>query len=240
MAAMSEVGRKQIILDEIQRIAAETGKAPGVKAFKNATGIAPHEWQGVYWARWGDAVAEAGLEASLWQRRFESSEVLKRVAEAAARQKSMPTKAEMQLLRRADPSFPSYKTITSHFSGHVGLIEALREFCQADAAFRDLLGALPVPPVVVSPCLTRPDGCVYLLKSGAHYKVGRSAEIERRVKEIRVALPEATQLVHLIHTDDPAGIEAYWHRRFADRRANGEWFKLSRDDVAAFRKRKYQ
>ena len=55
---------KQVILDEIRRTAAANGRRPlGTARFERETGINEYEW-GKYWARFGDAQKEAGLEAN--------------------------------------------------------------------------------------------------------------------------------------------------------------------------------
>lgn len=82
-------------------------------------------------------------------------------------------------------------------------------------------------------------GHVYLLKHGNDYKIGKSYDVTRRYKEIKVQMPQVTEEIHTIATDDPSGIEAYWHNRFRDKKLEGEWFQLSLSDVKAFKKRKF-
>jgi hypothetical protein len=82
-------------------------------------------------------------------------------------------------------------------------------------------------------------GHVYMLKYDKVYKIGRSTDASRRHKDIRVQMPYMTEEVHIIETDDPVGIEAYWHNRFKNKRLKGEWFKLTAADIRAFKKRKF-
>jgi hypothetical protein len=57
--------------------------------------------------------------------------------------------------------------------------------------------------------------------------------------ERRIELQEKPDVVHLITTDDPTGIETYRHKRFAEKNTNGEWFALTADDVRAFKRPRF-
>ena len=54
--------------------------------------------------------------------------------------------------------------------------------------------------------------------------------------------PQDVRIIHSIATDDPAGIERYWLDRFEPKRVKDkkELFRLTPDDVAAFKSRGYQ
>jgi hypothetical protein len=52
----TEENERDHILEEIRRIAKESGQAPGQTLFARHTGIAAHQWRGKFWAGWGDAL----------------------------------------------------------------------------------------------------------------------------------------------------------------------------------------
>lgn len=235
---------RQHILSEIQRLATvNKGQPPGQTLFARETGIGSHQWRGKFWARWGDALIEAGYAPNAWTERLDSNEVMVGLAAACRHYGRLPTRDEIQLYRKTNPSIPSEQAIKRHFGRRSELISALRTWAVGTEAFSDIAALLPAVSEdrAHHPTPSKSvEGFVYLIKSGDFYKIGRGDDLERRVKQITVALPDKAALVHSIRTDDPAGIEAYWHRRFAEKRANGEWFKLASLDVSAFKKRKFQ
>jgi hypothetical protein len=151
-----------------------------------------------------------------------------------------PTSAELRLRRREDSSFPS-RGVFSRLGRKGDLARLVVDRCEAlDTHARAVEIARPfaeVPPPD-APSAEQPSetGFVYLIKAGPYYKIGRTNSIGRREYELAIQLPEKPEVLHLIETDDPTGVEAYWHNRFANRRTRGEWFDLSRADIRAFRR----
>jgi hypothetical protein len=235
---------RQHIISEIRRTAID-GKPLGSQAFFTTTGIKAHDWRGKYWARWGDALIEAGFTPNVWIARVDESHIFQSLAAFTRKLGRFPTLSEMGIERRKDKNFPSSKTVQSHCN-KAELIGKVLEFCQAQEGYKDVEEILRKTELPAQrkelPELkdgTIQLGYVYLLQSARLYKIGFSKAALNRASVVGNLSPEGGEIIHLIRTDDMRGIEAYWHRRFADKRGNGEWFALSAADVAAFKRRKF-
>lgn len=233
---------RETILTEIRRLAdLNGGKAPGAKAFEDQTGMSQSAWRGKYWARWTDAVKEAGLAPNEPHIKLEDDHLLEKLAEAFRHFGKAPTYAELRLYRRDHQDFP-HRAMQNRFQSTAEAHNRLLEWARTQQGYSDIVAMLEgVTTEAEAESSGRTDGFVYLIAWGNYFKIGRGEELERRVKQVQTGLPDSGKLVHAIKTDDPSGIEAYWHRRFAEKRAeNGEWFKLSKADVTAFKRRKFQ
>ncbi len=235
---------RQHILDEIRRTAQQNGGiALGSRRFREATGIRPVDWEGKYWARWGDAVREAGFEANKLRSSYDRDYLFEQYISLTRKLGRLPVKRELLLETRRTPGFPNEKTFARTMGRTKERLDTLRAYC-SERGYEEVLTLLPAHEDLQPASPLHKDnevniGAVYLIKFGRNYKIGYSNSVGRREYEIALQLPEKETLVHAIRTDDPAGIEQYWHRRFVARRGNGEWFALTAEDVTAFRRRKF-
>jgi hypothetical protein len=236
---------KDRIIAEIRRTAAENGGVPwGQRRFQSEAGISVGMWRGKYWRTWTEALTEAGFSPNPKVEPFPRDELIVRLVKLTRKQGRFPTTADVALAKQADPTLPRPQTFRLLGDIHART-EIVRAYAAAHPAYRDVLDLLPpalektVEGSNSSDVDSGTDGAVYMLKLGKHYKIGKSFSVPRRHKEIAIELPEKPDVVHVITTDDPTGIEAYWHKRFAEKHTNGEWFALTRQDVQAFKRRRF-
>jgi hypothetical protein len=241
---------KQIILSEIGRTAAlNAGKPVGVRRFQTETGIAEHEWRGSHWARWGDALSEAGFAPLEWNTGSSVEEILGVMAKIVRQYRRYPTVSEILIEKKKDETVPTPKALRRKLGAKAEAIERLRDYCASSEEYADVsailamevTGAIPAPDHRrrVETNKSASTSCVYLVKSGKLYKIGYSENHWRRKSELHKQTSEGITEVHTISVvDDAPGIERYWHERFKDKRRHGEWFDLSAEDIRAFKRRK--
>jgi hypothetical protein len=241
---------REHILSEIKRTADENGGIPlGIGRFREATGVRKEDWYGIFWTKWSDAQIEAGLEPNRFSLpAFDEMWMLHKIIDYVRELGRFPTIPEFKMKRNNDSEFPNTNTLRKRLGSKLQMIEKVLDYCRADNGFDDIIEiCLPLCGFLKankksSECISDANeeiGHVYLLKHDKVYKIGKSIDVSKRYKDIKVQMPHKTEEIHVIKTDDPSGIEAYWHNRFKDKRLEGEWFKLSVQDVKAFKKRKF-
>lgn len=77
------------------------------------------------------------------------------------------------------------------------------------------------------------QGIVYLLKSGEYYKIGKTKNLPSRLDSLAVGVrvPFDIQLIHNFKSNDYNNAEIELHKKFESKRADGEWFTLSPEDI---------
>jgi hypothetical protein len=239
---MQNLSKEKIVSAYSRLVKEQGGKLIGERIFKRETGFSPYYWKGGYWRSWSAFQADSGYAPNSQTEKMPDEILLHRFAELALERNEIPTDADLLLKRREDPSFPSKNTYR-RWGSRDALLAKVAEYCEAKEQFVLVLDFLKQG---VSDSLDhrlnsrRVSGFVYLLRSGKKYKLGKTNAVGRRLRELAIQLPEKPDAVHVIETNDPEGIEQYWHRRFAEKREGGEWFALTTDDVKAFKLRRFQ
>jgi hypothetical protein len=239
---MKKLSAEAIIKSYTDMVRARGGVPIGERVFGRESGIPRYNWMGGYWRSWSAFQEAAGFSPNDATQKIPDEVLLRRFAELAVERGAIPTEADLNLKRKTDPSFPG-KLVFRRWGGRDALVTAAIEFCEANSEFESALAVLREgSDDNLNRRLASLDinGFVYLLRSGKHFKIGRTNAAGRRVRELAIQLPQRPDTVHVIETDDPEGIERYWHERFAAKRQGGEWFALTSEDVRAFKKRKFQ
>ena len=232
---------KEDILNEIRRTAKENSGIPlGKDRFAKETGIRPYDW-GKYWARFSDAHKEAGFTPNQLKISHSEEFLFEKVIGLIRKLGKFPTSLEIRVEKNTDDKFPDSSILFRRFGSKQGLIQKISGYCKTQGDCADVIQ-------ICEPLLKESNeqedsdaglvqtlGEVYLFKSGKYYKIGKTNDTVRRGSELRIQLPENLNLIHSIKTDDPSGIETYWHKRFEPKRMNGEWFDLTSSEVKAFR-----
>ena len=94
--------QKSHIIAEIQRLAAANGgTAPGWRKVQNEAGINYSDWCGVHWARWNDALADAGFAPNRLTEAYSDTVLLDRYAALAIELEMKTTEPNQALVAKA-------------------------------------------------------------------------------------------------------------------------------------------
>ncbi len=234
---------KAFILSEIKRTASENGgNALGIERFTKETGIKPYNWV-MFWDNWSDALKEAGFAPNPFFRTYTHDTLIEKLVELIRELGQFPLQRQIVRKSKTDTSFPGERSFRDKLGNKGQMAARVLAYCQSRSGFEDVIkicsgiAAIEKPAEIEEEPSAGKPGFVYLWQSHRRYKIGKSFDLERRQGELAAQSPYEWKRVHEIKTDDPSGVEAYWHRRFASKATErNEWFELTSADVKAFKR----
>ncbi|MDE3068711.1 MAG: GIY-YIG nuclease family protein [Verrucomicrobiota bacterium] len=249
---MSAISKEQLI-EQLQRVTRDNGgRPPGESRFYREAKLTKESLWDADICSYGDLCELAGLPRNRLQQQMTPDQLFEPLALLTAKLKRFPNHTDREMARRRDVAFPSYEAYRTAQDKSGALELQLLDWCRSRPEHS---AALEIMEAHVSQQDGRPqptrrgqrpvNGYVYLMRygnSGRDYKLGMTERVERRHAQISGMFPGDVRVIHVIETDDPAGIERYWKRRFESKRVpdKDEIFRLLPEDVAAFKWRKYQ
>jgi Meiotically up-regulated gene 113 len=249
LRATMPVTREQIIAEIRKLVAANGGDIPGERTFEAATRIKPSSWKGWFWARWTDAVRDAGYDPNALTQKIPDEELLEKLAGYVSSLDHFPVRDEINVYARTVQGFPVWQTIRKRYGGMPETAAALLEFARTNG--NDRLAGLceerierekskPLPAPSNGSSKGTALGFVYLNYSPSLrlYKIGKADNPKKRGAGISLLLPDDLIPKHEIRTDCPFLLETYWHSRFKARRKQGEWFDLTSAEIESFKSRR--
>ena len=237
------MGRDEILAEVRRSAKANGGKPLGEVRFERVTGIGMYTWIR-YWPRFADLQREAGFEPNGRRAAYEHGFLYEKLVELIRELGRFPSQRELLHRSYAVEAFPSPGSFR-RLGDRARIIHGLQGYCAAKpehADVRELLSEMRLQPAQPGPSsvagvATDGYGFVYMVEGHeGEYKIGHTNLVDRRVTQLGVKAAVAPTLVHEIKTDDPRGVEVYWHRRFRAKRMRGEWFRLEPGDVRAFKR----
>jgi hypothetical protein len=106
--------------------------------FFQETGIKYHEWIGKIWARWGDALCEAGFEPNKLQTAYNDDILIEKFIGLARELNRFPVYAEVRMKGRSDHSFPAHNTF-ARLGSKPQLVAKILAYCESRAGYEDVI-----------------------------------------------------------------------------------------------------
>lgn len=229
---------EQIIVKLQVAVNRNGGQPPSLRSFFQAADLNQRDLIRAGWPTYGALLKSQRFQPAEMKRGYTDDAVFRLLAELAIRLGHFPTQSEREVERHRNPAFPSSEAYIRRGRGAT-LEHALRAWCESTNSFPDLVPKLKQGADAAKVSKPIVKGYVYMLRdgsSGRRVKIGKES-VEGARQTAAATWLENPKAIHRVATDDPDGVERYWHEHFkrAGKHVVRELFDLLPSDIAAFK-----